>query len=116
MLLVLSMVGFVGSVSIARYASGTDDVEAEDDSDDRPGASVSWDWTTAADVLAAVCLLGGAFFALVAAIGVVRLPDLLSRMHAATKPQVIGLLLVVTGLALSLRDVGLAGHPACWSC
>ena len=70
---------------------------------------MSWDWTTAADVLAAACLLGGAFFALVAAIGVVRLPDLLSRMHAATKPQVIGLLLVVTGLALSLRDVASLG-------
>ncbi|MQW77496.1 cation:proton antiporter [Nocardioides sp. dk4132] len=36
-LLVLSMVGFVGSVSIARYASGTDDIEAEDDSDDHRG-------------------------------------------------------------------------------
>ncbi|NPC97082.1 monovalent cation/H(+) antiporter subunit G [Nocardioides sp. zg-DK7169] len=65
---------------------------------------MSWDWTTAADVLAAACLLLGSFFALVAAIGVVRLPDLLSRMHAATKPQVIGMLLVVVGLALSLRD------------
>jgi len=70
---------------------------------------VSWDWTTAADVLAAICLLCGSFFALVAAIGVVRLPDLLSRMHAATKPQVIGLLLVVLGLALSLRDPGSLG-------
>ena len=70
---------------------------------------MSWDWTTAADVLAAICLLCGAFFALVAAIGVVRLPDLLSRMHAATKPQVIGLLLVVTGLALSLRDTASLG-------
>lgn len=36
-LVVLSMVGFVGSVSIARYASGTDDLEAEDDSDDHRG-------------------------------------------------------------------------------
>ncbi|NPC97081.1 monovalent cation/H+ antiporter complex subunit F [Nocardioides sp. zg-DK7169] len=36
-LVVLAMVGFVGSVSIARYASGTDDVEAEDDNDDHRG-------------------------------------------------------------------------------
>ncbi|MFC6695400.1 monovalent cation/H(+) antiporter subunit G [Nocardioides daphniae] len=56
------------------------------------------------DVASAVLLLVGSVFALIAAIGVVRLPDLLSRMHAATKPQVIGLMLVVSGLALRLRD------------
>lgn len=61
------------------------------------------------DVLAAVLLLTGSFFALVAAIGVVRLPDLLSRMHAATKPQVIGLMLVVLGLAARLRDFRVLG-------
>lgn len=61
------------------------------------------------DVLAAVLLLSGSFFALVAAIGVLRLPDLLSRMHAATKPQVIGLMLVVLGLAVRLRDPRVLG-------
>lgn len=61
------------------------------------------------DVLAAVLLLSGSFFALVAAIGVLRLPDLLSRMHAATKPQVIGLMLVVFGLAVRLRDLRVLG-------
>jgi multicomponent Na+:H+ antiporter subunit G len=66
-------------------------------------------WTLVLDVLAAVCLLTGSFFALVAAIGVLRLPDLLSRMHAATKPQVIGLMLVVTGLGLRLREPGALG-------
>ena len=60
--------------------------------------------TDVMDVASAVLLLGGSAFALIAAIGVVRLPDLLSRMHAATKPQVIGLMMVVTGLALRLRD------------
>ncbi|WP_170970134.1 monovalent cation/H(+) antiporter subunit G [Nocardioides jishulii] len=61
------------------------------------------------DVAAAVLLLAGSLFALIAAIGVVRLPDLLSRMHAATKPQVIGLMLVVSGLALRLRDPSVLG-------
>lgn len=61
-------------------------------------------WENLADLASAVCLLAGCTFALIAAIGAVRLPDLLSRMHAATKPQVIGLMLVVTGLALRLRD------------
>lgn len=66
-------------------------------------------WTTIADVLSAAFLLAGAGFALVAAIGVLRLPDLLSRMHAATKPQVIGLMLVITGVALRLREPSVLG-------
>lgn len=66
-------------------------------------------YETVMDVLAAVLLLSGAFFALIAAIGVVRLPDLLSRMHAATKPQVIGLMLVVLGLAARLRSLRVLG-------
>ncbi|GAA5154313.1 monovalent cation/H(+) antiporter subunit G [Nocardioides marinquilinus] len=56
------------------------------------------------DLAGAASLLLGALFSLVAAIGIVRLPDLLTRMHAATKPQVLGLLLVALGLTLVLRD------------
>lgn len=63
----------------------------------------------ASDIAAAFCLLGGSAFAMIAAIGVFRLPDLLSRMHAATKPQVIGLMLVVLGFALRLRDPSILG-------
>nr|WP_242455857.1 monovalent cation/H(+) antiporter subunit G [Mycolicibacterium sp. P1-18] len=58
------------------------------------------------DVLAGILVLAGSTLALTAAIGVVRFPDTLSRMHAATKPQVLGLLLVLVGAALRLR-----GHP-----
>ena len=56
-------------------------------------------WTVVADLAAAVCILLGALLALVAAIGVVRMRDLLSRMHAATKPQVLGTVLVMTGIS-----------------
>ena len=63
-------------------------------------------WTTVADVASAVCLLGGAFLAFAAGVGVLRFPDLLSRMHAGTKPQVLGLVLVLLGLALRLRSGG----------
>lgn len=55
------------------------------------------------DVLGAVLVLLGALLALAAAIGLLRLPDVLSRMHAATKPQTAGLVLVVIGAALLLR-------------
>jgi len=61
-------------------------------------------WTEAADTLAAVCLLLGAVLALIAAVGVLRFPDVLTRMHSATKPQVLGLLLILLGLGLRLRE------------
>ncbi len=63
-----------------------------------------------ADIVTAVLILSGSTLALTAAIGVVRFPDTLSRMHAATKPQVLGLLLVLIGAAIRLRgnvDVGM---------
>jgi multicomponent Na+:H+ antiporter subunit G len=51
-----------------------------------------------------VLILGGALWSLIAGIGLLRLPDVLTRMHAATKPQVLGLLMVVSGVALRLRN------------
>lgn len=55
------------------------------------------------DVLAAICILVGSLLALTAAIGIVRFPDTLSRMHAATKPQVVGLVLVLIGAVIRLH-------------
>jgi multicomponent Na+:H+ antiporter subunit G len=66
-------------------------------------------WVLVADVAAGICLVLGSVLALAAAIGMARFPDLLSRMHAATKPQVLGLLLVLAGLGLRLRDPGAIG-------
>lgn len=59
---------------------------------------------TVLDVLTAVCLVVGALMSLAAAIGLVRFPDLLTRMHAGSKPQVFGLLLMLTAVALANRD------------
>ncbi len=61
------------------------------------------------DAAAAGCLLVGAGLTLVAAIGMLRLPDLLSRMHAGTKPQVLGLLMALLGLGLQLRQLQVVG-------
>ncbi|MEV4842440.1 monovalent cation/H(+) antiporter subunit G [Micromonospora matsumotoense] len=65
---------------------------------------------TVVDWLAAVALVSGALLSLAAGIGVLRFPDVLDRMHAATKPQVLGVLLLLVGLALRLRtaaDLGM---------
>ncbi|MBT2512246.1 monovalent cation/H(+) antiporter subunit G [Arthrobacter sp. ISL-30] len=55
------------------------------------------------DALTAVFLVAGALMSLAAAIGLLRFPDLMSRMHAATKPQVLGLFLVLAAIGLQLR-------------
>jgi multicomponent Na+:H+ antiporter subunit G len=55
------------------------------------------------DVLSAVFMIVGATMSLGAAIGLLRFPDLLSRMHAATKPQVLGLFLLLTSIGLQMR-------------
>ena len=56
------------------------------------------------DLIAAICLVFGAFLSLAAGVGLLRFPDALSRLHAATKPQVLGLLFVVTAIALGARS------------
>ena len=57
------------------------------------------------DWIAILCLLAGALLSLVAAVGLIRFPDLLSRMHTAAKPQVLGMLLVLVGVGLRLVPV-----------
>jgi len=61
------------------------------------------------DVVAGVFLVLAAMLSLLAAVGTVRFPDLLTRMHAATKPQTLGILCVAIGLALRLRTTEAVG-------
>ena len=57
-------------------------------------------------VVASVLLLAGVLLAVVAGVGLVRFPDVFSRMHAATKPATLGMLLVVLGAVLLMDDAG----------
>ncbi|ATJ81727.1 monovalent cation/H(+) antiporter subunit G [Halomonas beimenensis] len=52
------------------------------------------------ELLEASLLLTGTAFMLVAALGVIRLPDLLTRMHATTKAATLGITLIMLGVAL----------------
>jgi multicomponent Na+:H+ antiporter subunit G len=56
-------------------------------------------------IVAAVLLLVGTAFMLVAAIGLLRLPDLYTRMHAITKAGTLGVGLVLAGVAVSFGDL-----------
>lgn len=58
--------------------------------------------------LGGLCLLAGAGFALVAAIGVIRLPDLYTRMHAASKAGAVGGGLILLAVALVGLDLAVA--------
>ncbi|NBB78606.1 MAG: Na+/H+ antiporter subunit G [Verrucomicrobia bacterium] len=52
------------------------------------------------DYLIAVLIVVGSAFALVAALGVLRMPDFYMRMHAATKAGAFGALLLLVAAAL----------------
>jgi len=52
------------------------------------------------DIFLSILLVTGGFFCLVAALGMLRLPDLLIRMHAATKAGTLGVGLLVLAAAL----------------
>lgn len=56
------------------------------------------------EIVVSVLLLVGCLMSLAAGIGLLRFPDLLSRMHAATKPQVLGLLCLVMALAVHVHQ------------
>jgi multicomponent Na+:H+ antiporter subunit G len=58
---------------------------------------------TVIDGVSALFMVVGALMSLAAAIGLLRFPDLMSRMHAATKPQVLGLFLLLCAVGLQLR-------------
>ncbi len=56
------------------------------------------------DTIALVLVLIGALLCLTATIGLLRWTDVPTRLHAATKPQVLGVLLIVVAVELSLRS------------
>jgi multicomponent Na+:H+ antiporter subunit G len=56
-------------------------------------------------VLASLFVLAGSIFCLLAAIGVLRFPDLYTRMHAATKVGPLGAGLVLVGAGIASGDL-----------
>ncbi|SNR37927.1 monovalent cation/H(+) antiporter subunit G [Blastococcus mobilis] len=64
---------------------------------------------TVRDVVAIVLVLAGAFLCLTAGLGLLRFHDVLTRMHAGTKPQVLGILLIMVAGAIRLQ-----GWSAIW--
>ncbi len=65
---------------------------------------------SAMDIAASVALIGGAALSFVAGLAVLRFPDAATRVHAATKPQVLGIVLLTIGLGLRLGSVAIIGE------
>lgn len=59
---------------------------------------------TGADLLAAALLSSGALFMLLAAVGILRMPDLYTRMSAASKASTLGASLLAIGAASVFGD------------
>ncbi len=55
------------------------------------------------DLIAALLMLVGALLCVDAAVSLVRFPDVLAKLHAITKPQVLGMLSICLGIAIGVR-------------
>jgi multicomponent Na+:H+ antiporter subunit G len=65
------------------------------------------------DIVTAAVWLAGSAFALLAAVGVLRMPDVFTRMQASTKASTLGLGCLLVGTALQLGDFGAVIRSAC---
>lgn len=62
------------------------------------------------DILAGIIILSGTFFILVSAVGLLRMPDLFTRMSSTTKASTLGIGLVLLGTALVWLDIGITAR------
>lgn len=60
--------------------------------------------------LSAALILVGATFSLLAAVGVLRMPDFYSRLQTSTKASTLGVGCVVLGAALELEGTGITAR------
>jgi multicomponent Na+:H+ antiporter subunit G len=56
--------------------------------------------TVLRDVVVAVALISGALFCLLGAVGLLRFPDPVCRLHASAKAQSVGVMLIMLGAAV----------------
>ncbi|SBS33370.1 Na(+)/H(+) antiporter subunit G [Marinomonas aquimarina] len=56
------------------------------------------------DILVAILLCIGTLFTLTASLGVLRMPDLYTRMHAATKAGTLGIASLLVAVAIAIPE------------
>jgi multicomponent Na+:H+ antiporter subunit G len=70
-------------------------------------AGIDWSavWNFVSNVLTTIMLAGGLFFVLAGAVGVIRLPDFYTRLHAAGMTDTLGAELILFGLILQCHPI-----------
>jgi len=66
------------------------------------------------DILSWVAIVGGLFFMLVGTLGVLRLPDVYTRLHGAGMTDTMGAGLLLLGMALQTIVDMMHGETAYW--
>jgi len=61
-------------------------------------------------IIAGLLVLGGSFFCLVAALGIVRLQDVLIRMHASSKAGTLGSGMILLAVAFYFAEVSVVAR------
>ncbi|NYS59516.1 monovalent cation/H(+) antiporter subunit G [Vreelandella salicampi] len=62
------------------------------------------------DFIKGTLIIVGALLMLLAAVGLLRLPDLLTRMHATTKAAALGVILMMLAVAMHFAEVSVAAR------
>lgn len=57
------------------------------------------------DIIISILMLASALLALLASVGILRLPDLLTRMHASTKAGALSIMIMMTAVALHFMSL-----------
>ncbi|PHS24849.1 MAG: Na+/H+ antiporter subunit G [Methylophaga sp.] len=61
------------------------------------------------DIITAILLIAGAVFFLAGTVGLLRFPDIYTRLHALTKADNVGLGLIIAGLTLQAESLAVVG-------
>ena len=64
------------------------------------------------DLVTAALVVAGGLFGLIAAIGMLRLPDMITRMHASTKAGTLGAGLIMAAVAIHFMEIGITLRAA----
>jgi multicomponent Na+:H+ antiporter subunit G len=56
------------------------------------------------DIISLILLISGTVFVFIAALGVLRMPDLMMRMSTTTKAATLGVGMILVAVALAFRD------------
>src|SRR5690606_31952162 len=64
-------------------------------------------WEAVREIITMGLVLVSSLMCFAAGVGLIRFPDVLSRLHAATKPQILGLMSIGAAIAVNNPRIGI---------